>query len=54
MFPNFYYSLIFDLSKSPIFVSFCEYLLDIHLLVVQVSAWGLDEIMRYVLLCSDM
>ena len=29
-------------------------LLDIHLLVVEVSAWGLYGIMRWVLLCSGV
>ena len=36
-----------------IFVTFCEYLLGIHLLVVKVSVWGLNGITRYVLLCSN-
>ena len=37
-----------------IFVTFCGYLLGIHLLVVKVSVWGLKGIMRYVLLCSNV
>ena len=49
--------LIFDLWSIKkcwieFFVTFCGYLLGIHLLVVKVSVWGLNAITRYVLLCS--
>ena len=36
------------------FLTFCGYLLDIHLLVVKVSVWGLNRITRYVLSCSNV
>ena len=36
------------------FVTFCGYLLDIHLFVVKVSVCGLYGIMREVLLCRGV
>ena len=51
--------LIFDLWSIKkcwleFFVTFCGYLLGIHLLVVKVSVWGLKRITRYVLFCSNV
>ena len=41
-------------SKKVLIRVFCYFLWDIHRLVVKVSVWGLDEITKYVVLCSNV